>query len=278
MKGETPRVYIPHTIGELSQLLRRHEDARVYSGGTALVQTGSERNLELPSVLIALYGVEDLRRIARTDQHLDVGANATIRSISRVGHNVVPQILTDTLPHIVPPGLRNLATLVGNVCVSGRTMTSVPTLIALGAAVEIRRAGGGRWMPLSRFHGVDGANALAKGEIVTRLRIPLERYDVQVFRKTEDTRLTFAAIARGSKGILEEVRMVMGSGAPAVMRNRELEAELAGRKVPLGEREIEAAAERTRVAARSAELSYTSFDLYRIAGFVSAFLRRLGRG
>lgn len=277
MPGNDLRVYVPHTISELTGLLRRYPEAKIYSGGTAMVKTDQPGKLDLPPVLIALYGVEDLRRIARTDQYLDIGANATIRAISRVGHNVVPQILTDTLPHIVPPGIRNLATLVGNVCVHGRTMTSVPTLIALGASVEVRRSGGGRWIPLARFHGGEDGPTLGRGEVVTRLRVPLERHDVQFFRKTEDTRLTFAAVATGNKGTLEEVRMVIGSGAPDVTRNRELEAELAGRKLPLGKREIASAAERMQTAARSTELSYTSFDLYRIAGFVSGFLHKLGR-
>ncbi|MFW6388257.1 MAG: FAD binding domain-containing protein [bacterium] len=271
------RVYVPHTVSELTGLLRRYPEARIYSGGTAISHTDRPGILDLPPVLVALYGVEDLRRIARTDQYLDIGANATIRAISRVGHNVVPQILTDTLPHIVPPGLRNLATLVGNVCVPGRTMTSVPTLMALGASVELRRSGGGRWLTLARFHGDKNGPAIGKGEVVTRLRVPLERHDVQFFRKTEDTRLTFAAVASGNKGTLEEVRMVIGSAGHSVMRNRELEAELTGRKLPLGKREIASAAERMRVAARSSELSHTSFDLYRIAGFVSGFLHKLGR-
>ncbi len=271
------RVYIPKTISELTQLLRRHENAKVYSGGTALVDTGRRNSLGMPDTLIALYDVEDLRRIARTDQYLDIGANATIRAISRVGHNVVPQILTDTLPHIVPPGLRNLATLTGNICVPGKTMTSIPTLIALSASVELRRSGGSRWVPVSRFHGGEHGPDIRSGEVVTRLRIPLERYDAQMFRKTEDTRLIFAAVARGSKSSIDEVRIVIGSTAHSVMRNRELEAELAGRKLPLGRREIESASNRMYSSARSAELSYTSFDLYRISGFVSTFLRRLGR-
>ncbi len=277
MTSGNPRIYIPHTNGELTQLLRRHPDARIYAGGTGLLYPDGVRRLTLPPVLIALYGVEDLRRIARTDQHLDVGANATIRAISRVAHNVVPQLLTDTLPHIVPPGLRNLATLVGNVCTLERVMTSVPTLIALGAIVEIRRAGGGRWIPVARFHGGSTEAPLAPGEVVTRLRIPLDRYDVQLFRKTEDTRLTMAAIASGSKRTIENVRIVIGSSAATVLRNRELEAELAGRKAPLGRREINQAAERMRFAARAADPTFTSFDLYRIAGFVTTFLYRVGR-
>ena len=277
MASDSPRVYIPHTNGELTQLLRRHPEAKVYAGGTGLLQPDGPGRLALPPVLIALYGVEDLRRIARTDRHLDVGANATIRAISRVAHNVVPQLLTDTLPHIVPPGLRNLATLVGNVCTLGRVMTSVPTLIALGAIVEIRRAGGGRWIPVSRFHGGTSGSPLAPGEVVTRLRIPLDRYDVQLFRKTEDTRLTMAAVVSGSKRTIENVRIVIGSSAPTVLRNRELEAELAGRKVPLGRREISQAAERMRFAARTSDPTFTSFDLYRIAGFVTTFLHRVGR-
>ncbi len=272
------RVYIPKTVGELTQLLRRHEDARIYSGGTAMLDTSRRRNLGMPETIVVLYDVEDLRRIARTDQHLDIGANATIRAISRVGHNVVPPILTETLPHIVPPGLRNLATLTGNICVPGKTMTSVPTLMALSASVELRRSGGSRWVPVSRFHGGEHGPDIRPGEVVTRLRIPLERYDAQTFRKTEDTRLILAAVARGSKSSIDEVRIVIGSTSHSVMRDRELEAELAGRKLPLGRREIESASARMYSSARSAELSFTSFDLYRIKSFVATFLSRLGRG
>lgn len=272
----TPRVYIPRSQSELLQLLRRHPDSSIYAGGTALSGLAETNRLNIPSTLVALYGVEDLRRIARTDRYIEIGANATIRAVSRVGSNVIPRTLYDCLPHIVPPGLRTIATLVGNVCVPGTTTTSVAPLIALGSSIEIRRVGGSRWMTVQRFRSGDSIH-LQPGEVVTRLRIPLAVWDAQVYRASEDGRISFAAIARRSKGGVDAVRIVIGTRLPEVIHNRELDAELTGRKLPLPERDIRAAAERLRSTAREHDPGFSNFDLYRIERLVSWFLRSLTR-
>ncbi len=275
-KRSTPKVYIPHSQNELLQLLRRHPESRIYAGGTALSSLEETGRLRLPSTIVALYGVDDLRRIARTDRYLEIGANATIRAVSRVGSNVIPGTLYDCLPHIVPPGLRTVATLVGNVCVPGTSTTSIAPLIALGSSLEIRRVGGSKWMTVQRFRS--GENALLQpGEVVTRLRIPLAPWDAQVYRTSEDGRIGFAAIARRTKGGVDAVRIVIGTRLPEVIHNRELDAELTGRKLPLPERDIAAAAERMRNTAREHDAGFSNFDLYRIESLVSWFLRSLTR-
>ncbi len=275
-KRTSPRVYTPRSQSELLQLLRRHPGSRIYAGGTALSGLEDTGRLAIPATVVALYGVDDLRRIARTDRYLEIGANATIRAVSRVGSNVIPKTLYDCLPHIVPPGLRTIATLVGNVCVQGTTTTSVAPLIALGSSIEIRRVGGSRWITVQRFRSGEGAY-LQPGEVVTRLRIPLSPWDAQVYRPSEDGRISFAALARRSKGGVDAVRIVIGTRLPEVIHNRELDAELTGRKLPLPDRDIRAAAERMRNTAQAHDPGFSSFDLYRIERLVSWFLRSLTR-
>ena len=81
-------------------------------------------------------------------------------------------------------------------------------------------------------------------EIITRIRVPLYPWTTQVFRRfgselaPDSSPLTFCGLARASNRILEELRIVGSAGLPPLLRNKSIEAELVGRRLPLSERDI----------------------------------------
>ncbi len=242
--GTGTEVYFPETVGELLQIQRRHPDALIYAGGTYILSQRTGRFVELPPTVISLQEVEDLRRISRTERHIELGSMVPIRHIIDLGHQNIPRALFDALRLVGPPAVTGLATIGGNLAVAGRIMTGVPVLTLLDARAELRRQGGARWLPVGRIHRVDGSLDLHADEIITRIRIPLFPWTMQVFRRfgseivPDSDPLAFCGLARTSNRILEDLRITGSAGHPRMIRNKSMEAELVGRRLPLSEREV----------------------------------------
>lgn len=244
MADDPGRILFPGSIGELLQTCRREPGAVIYAGGTYLLSQRPGRFVELPDPVISLQDVEELRRVARTERYLELGAALPLRQIMRLGANNVPTALYEALRHIGPPAVAGLATLGGNLAVPGRLLTAVPVLAVMDARAELRRHGGTRWLPVSRVHRVDGSLEIADSEVITRIRVPLTPWSRQVFRRfgnelaPDSAPLTFCGLARCSNGIVEELRLVGSTGGATLVRNREVEADLVGRRIPLPDRDV----------------------------------------
>ena len=247
MAADRIKVYFPETLGELLQVHRKEPEALVYAGGTFILSQRSSRFVELPPTVISLQDVEELKRISRTERYVELGSMVPIRQIIGLGDSNIPKALHDALRHIGPPAVTGLATLGGNLAVPGRVMTGVPVLTLLDARAELRRQGGARWLPVGRIHRADGSLDLHENEVITRIRIPLYPWTTQVFRRfgselaPDSNPLTFCGLVRANNGIVEDLRIIGSAGHPQLLRNKSMETELVGRRLPLPEREVQQA-------------------------------------
>lgn len=276
-------VYTPETLPELLQLCRRKPLASIYAGGTDLLRGVTKAEFALPGEVISLQEIEELRRISRTDRYLEIGAAATVARILHVGSSILPPAFYDALHAVGPPGLYALATLGGSICSVRHIYSVVPLLSIMDVRFEIRRQGHTRWVPASRFRDAGGAPALLEGEILTRVRIPLENWNMQLFRQMgaihlqSTSPLILCALGKTAKGVLDDFRLAFCGSAPVLYRNRELEAELVGRKLPLAGREIEGFLHGvTETVARSAT-PLSALQLRRATSLTRVVLRQLGR-
>jgi CO/xanthine dehydrogenase FAD-binding subunit len=247
--GSKATVYFPDTLNEVLQLRRRNPDALLYAGGTYVLSQRPGRFVELPAIVVSLQDVEELARVSRTERVIELGATMTLNRVLRLGRQNVPHALYDAIRSIGPPAIRGLATLGGNLAVPGRLMTATPVLTLLDARLELRRQGNTRWIPVTRFHQSDGGLDMKSGEIITRIRIPLQQWSAEVFRRfgselsPESDPLTFCGLARIGNGIVEELRLTGTASGRTILRSKTMEAELVGRRVPLSQREVEGARE-----------------------------------
>ena len=244
MADKQPVVYFPDTVGELLQLYRMEPDALIYAGGTYILGQSSTRFPIFSPTVISLQDTEELRRVSRTERYLELGSALPIRQVVALGQNNVPGALFEALRMIGPPAVSGLATLGGNLAVPGRILTAVPVLSLLEARAELRKQGGSRWVPVARVHRTDGSLELAAGEIITRIRVPLQGWTHQVFRRfgselaPDSEPLSFCGLTRSSNGIIEELRLIASAGIPGTVRDKAMESELVGRRVPLNERDV----------------------------------------
>ena len=225
------QVLFPVNFNDMFATWSRYPDAVPYAGGTDLIRWQSKNILKLPKIVLCLDKIEELRRITRTEQYLEIGAMVKLNQLFRLG-KIVPQILYKCIENIAGVQLRNIATIGGNICANSYLCDLPAVLTALDAQYELRSSNSTRWVSVSRFHE---KNPLNKQEILTRIRLPLIQWDYSIYKKflSEDNYSTevLVFLAKAQKTILTDLRVVYKSNK--ILRNRNSEDGLMGKNLPL---------------------------------------------
>jgi len=244
--SETLKVFRPRTLAELLSLKKRRPDVVPFAGGTYILYGDTKKYPDIAAAVASMRHLEELKRIHRTERYIELGAGVTLSEIMRIGGRIVPPALAQAIRTIATKPVRSLASIGGNICVRPQRLTLFPVLSALEARLELREHGGSRWIPIARFIDQTGDLDISETEIVTRLRIPLSEWNYQCYRRLTDGpvsdrhSLSFCGLANADRGVLTDFRFVFGSMDKTILRNREIEAGLVGRKVPLLSRDINA--------------------------------------
>jgi carbon-monoxide dehydrogenase medium subunit len=231
----------PRTLEEALAILREHGDeARLIAGGTALV-TMMRQRLVRPSCLVSLREVQGLDRIEATNGAVRLGAMVTHRAaeISPLVRERLP-VLSETFQRVATIRIRHMATLGGALAHADPNQDPPVTLMALGARVEIRGAGGSRDLPLEEFFRDYYETALAPGELVTGVIVPLlSKASGAAFLKfLPRTADDYATVAVAATVTLEpdgercrEARIALGAVGVTPLRGRAAEALLPGERL-----------------------------------------------
>ena len=163
----------PATVDEAIELLSEHEGARPLAGGQTLVNVMKQR-AAAPDVLVDLADLAELRTISfGAAGRLEIGAMVTLAQLLGSSEvEVARPILAEVASTIADVQVRNRGTIGGNICVNDPTNHLPPLLVALGAAMTIRSAGGERTIPADEFFLGVYMTAVGEGELLTRISVP----------------------------------------------------------------------------------------------------------
>jgi CO/xanthine dehydrogenase FAD-binding subunit len=241
MAAPLNQVFFPGTFQELFTVWNRFPDAVPFAGGAGLIRGQGKQSLALPPNILSLDKLEDLRRITRTERYLEIGAMVRLNEIIRLG-KIVPEVLIQCLETIAGPQIRNIATIGGNICCPSRRLDTPVPLVALDAHFELRNGQNSRWISASRFCSVPGPPAINPQELLTRIRIPLDQWNYSIFRKFKGTGLEDSGggivfIMKNQKNILTDIRIVFG--AEHILRDKNSEAILIGKQLPLNHKQAD---------------------------------------
>lgn len=164
----------PRSLPEAVGLLSEHGDeARVIAGGHSLVPMMKLR-LARPAHLVDLKDLGELRGIAGDGGSLVIGAMTTTHEL--VASELLAArcpILSEAALEIADPQVRYCGTLGGNLA-NGDPGNDMPAvMLALGAAYQMTGPDGERQVAARDFYRGIYTTALADGEILTRIHIPL---------------------------------------------------------------------------------------------------------
>ena len=197
----------PRSLRDAIGLLAEHgENVRVVAGGHSLIPMMKLR-LAKPEHLVDLQDLTELRGIGSEPGTLVIGAMTTQYEL--IGWELLAAkcpILRETSLQIADPQVRYCGTVGGNLA-NGDPGNDMPAvMLALDAIYRVRGPSGERDIPARDFYKGIYSTALADGEILTSLRIPLPAeghgwaYEKQK-RKIGDYATAAAAVVLAVSGV-----------------------------------------------------------------------------
>ena len=230
----------PTTIDEaVAALVKGGKDARIMAGGTDLMVKIRHRVL-FPKQLISLKRIDGLDAITFDEKSgLTIGATALLADVAS------NPIIREKYPTVAAAAestanvqVRNMGTVVGNLCNASPAADNAPTLIALNATVNIAGPSGTRSMPLDEFFRGPGMTALEDGEIVTAIVVPTppKGTGTAYISVSQRGQLDCSAIGLGARITVDgdrctDARIVVGACAPIPLRAKDAEKMLVGQEL-----------------------------------------------
>jgi CO/xanthine dehydrogenase FAD-binding subunit len=231
---------VPRTLGDALALLRDEPGVwRPFAGGTDLMVLLEAGRLEHRK-FFSIAHLKELRGVEESGGQVTIGALTTYTDVRRNA------LLAREFPMLAQAAsetgglaIQNRGTLGGNIANASPAADSPPALLAYGAEVELVSASGARRVGYAEFHTGYKRMVMREDELIARVRLKRPREGARHFYRKVGTRraqaiskVCFAAFAEVEEGgALGEVRIALGSVAPTVLRCRETEALLRGRRL-----------------------------------------------
>ncbi len=229
--------YRPATLAEALEL-RKQYDLIPFAGGTDLMVKNMSWSGTLPKFskdVIFLSQLKELKTIEKKGESLVIGSGVTLSEVT--GYPGVPDVLRDSVLSIAAPGIRNIATLAGNLCNASPAGDSICALYALDASVLLKSTDAEREVPVAEFITGPGRTVLKRNELVTAVVVPLKKANISVFKKVGTrkanalSKLSFTAVAEIKGVSIDGLSIAFGAVGPTVVRSVELEKKLTGKKL-----------------------------------------------
>jgi CO/xanthine dehydrogenase FAD-binding subunit len=270
---------VPRSLAEAITLLERHgPELLVMAGGTVAMPLINE-GISLPERVMSLRRA-GLDGIERDGDILRIGATATLTQL--LGQDDIP-LLREAARNTASWSIRNMGTVGGNLFTPPPGGDVAVALLALDARVVIAGPSGERILSLADFYTGFMANALAAGELLVRIDVPVgpaETAYLKLGRKHANTPavVTVAVALRRRDGLVDGARIALGAAGSHPVRATAAEAALTGRTLDphVVERAAQAAARDCRPFT---DALATEWYRRRMVGlFVRRALEQISRG
>jgi CO/xanthine dehydrogenase FAD-binding subunit len=222
-------------LAHVLALLTSGEGWRPIAGGTDLMVLFNAGKLPFRK-LCDIRGIAELRAIRTTDREVAVGAAITYTQIR------CSAILQAEFPLLGVAAAwtggianQNRGTIGGNIVNASPAADSAPPLLVYNAELRLLSVHGERRIPYCEFHTAYKQMQLRPDELLVEIRLPRQAAKLQHYSRKVGARkaqaiskVSVAATARREAGILQDVRIAVGSVAPVPLRCRKTEALLTG--------------------------------------------------
>jgi carbon-monoxide dehydrogenase medium subunit len=174
------------SVDEAIALLTRHgPEARLIAGGHSLLPMMKLR-LARPETLIDINGFSDLDYIRLEGDEIAIGAmtrHAGVLDSAVLAEHY--RIFAEAERVIADPIVRNRGTVGGSLCQADPSEDLSAVFAALKGTAVIRNAQGSRTVDLRGFHAGPYETAVADGEILIEVRVPIRARTGSAYEKVE---------------------------------------------------------------------------------------------
>lgn len=164
----------PTTLADALAVLKEDEEAQALAGGQTLIPALKQR-LAMPSKLVSLMAIEELRDIRATDGVLSLGGGETHRAIAHDAAEAFPGFAA-LAGQIGDAAVRTRGTIGGSLANNDPSACYPAAVLACGGTIVTDR----REIAADDYFQGMFATALEEGEIITRVNIPIPEVSAYV--------------------------------------------------------------------------------------------------
>lgn len=228
----------PPALEDALELLASGEGWRPIAGGTDLMVLFNAGRLPFRR-LVSIRHLEGLRRIEIASDSIAIGAAVTYTQIRNHA------LLQDEFPMLCQAASwtggvanQNRGTLGGNIANASPAADSAPVLLAYDAVLHLASARRRRFVAYKSFHRGYKLCDLSEDELIVAIELPRRAGSSTHYARKVGPRqaqaiskVSMAATAEYGAGVLQGVRIALGSVAPVPLRCVRTEAILSGRSI-----------------------------------------------
>ncbi len=200
--------------------LKDREHAFPLAGGTDLM-VGMRGGKFVPSILVDIKDLEELKVLYEDDVGITIGAAVTLNQIAIFEPIVLNALSLAEGAHSVGSyPIRNRATLAGNLCNASPAADTAAPLYCLGAVINLVGPEKEHSMPIEEFFLGPGKTALQKDELVHSVLIP-KPYPAGkgvYFKASRTGSVDLSTVGVAVQNWGDKVRIAVGAVAPTPVR------------------------------------------------------------
>jgi xanthine dehydrogenase FAD-binding subunit len=235
---EEMKYFMPDTLEEALEIMDRYDVIPLAGGSDLMVSgfAGTGVTATFPKPVMFLANIDEMKGITkREDGSVVIGALSTSREIAT--SELVHPLIKDAASRMGAIALRNSATIGGNIGNASPKGDTPQPLILLDSRVVLTSVNGSREMLVDDFIIAAKKTKREKNELITAVIVPPSNFTHIFFRKigmrrsNAISKLTLSAAAEIRDGVVVDFRASSGAAGPKVMRSRDAELMLVGKKV-----------------------------------------------
>ncbi len=217
----------PSSINEVLEILAKYgKNAKILAGGTDMANM-LKQGFPVPEMMIDIKGIAELEQIILVEDELLIGSLVTFSSILK--SNIIKEkfnILWDAAHLVASNGVRNRATMVGNICSAVACMDSAAPLLVHDAFILLKSKNNERKLPVSQWFVDNRKTAINDDELVmgVLIQLPKQKY-AGSYQKL--MRYSGEDLSQANVGILaledKSFRVAFGSVGPTPKRSLKIE-------------------------------------------------------
>jgi xanthine dehydrogenase small subunit len=213
--------FIPRNLQELFSFWEGKGKPSEYAmiNGDTDIMVGVNLGKQERRSIVDLSQIGEFTGIVNNNSHLTIGARATLTDVLN-NESVLRHFpaLSEAVGQMCSTPIRNIATLIGNVCNASPIADTIPPLHVYGGVVVLASKSGIRRVPIDQWFIGYRKTAITPGEVVTSIEIPYSdcraSFEKTGKRRTLDIASVNSALAlrlRGDK--IEDAKLVYGGVA-----------------------------------------------------------------
>lgn len=262
MKNTDISIYYATNLQDALYTCRTVKNLSVTAGCTGILYSKNKVYLTNPESILDVQNVEECTHIKKDERYIEYGSSVTLSQIIDNDATWQPKVLRESAKTVANIAVRNRATIGGNICMQPMRMTLFAPLLALNAELEFRVPRKKELNSKKRFFKkqkhefsdtervkLSSDTKIESGCFLTKIRIPLEEWDISFFRRLgphntiSPLSASFVFLAKTQKNVLSSIRIAFCGAFPFSFRAQSFENSLIGYHLPLSPKVIQNATE-----------------------------------